>query len=113
MLPFAEPMLSAEHVPLLAKLLKKSPQHRRGIKAVTKTVVGGEKGMVAVARDVTPHDLITHLPMLCEEKDVPLFFIQSKFDILTDKNKATTCIFIPETERNAKRYKKVMDAIEK
>jgi H/ACA ribonucleoprotein complex subunit 2 len=40
---------------------------RRGVKEVVKAVRKGEKGFVLIAGDISPIDVIAHLPILCED----------------------------------------------
>eukprot|EP00922_Rhytidocystis_sp_ex-Travisia-forbesii_P002316 GHVS01003387.1.p1 GENE.GHVS01003387.1~~GHVS01003387.1.p1 ORF type:complete len:222 (-),score=78.96 GHVS01003387.1:123-788(-) len=51
---------------------------KRGVQEVTKSLRKGEKGLVFFASDVFPVDIISHLPVLCEEKDVLYGYIGSK-----------------------------------
>ena len=54
---------------------------RRGVKEVNKALRKDEKGIVIIAANVTPLDLISHLPLWCEEKDIPYCFVESKTDL--------------------------------
>lgn len=51
---------------------------RRGVVEVTKAIRKGEKGIVYLAADVYPIDIIAHLPVFCEEKDVVYAFLPGK-----------------------------------
>lgn len=51
---------------------------RRGVKEVSKAIRKGEKGLVVIAGDISPLDVISHLPVLCEDNDVPYIFVPSK-----------------------------------
>ena len=51
---------------------------RRGVKEVVKGLRKGEKGFVVMAGDISPIDVISHLPVLCEDNDVPYVFVASK-----------------------------------
>ena len=51
---------------------------RRGVKEVSKAIRKGEKGLVVIAGDISPLDVISHLPVLCEDHDVPYIFVPSK-----------------------------------
>ena len=42
---------------------------RRGVKEVVKAVRKGEKGICVIAGDISPIDVIIHLPCLCEDND--------------------------------------------
>eukprot|EP00922_Rhytidocystis_sp_ex-Travisia-forbesii_P052782 GHVS01078302.1.p1 GENE.GHVS01078302.1~~GHVS01078302.1.p1 ORF type:complete len:226 (-),score=50.56 GHVS01078302.1:364-978(-) len=51
---------------------------KRGVQEVTKCLRKGEKGVVFFACDVFPVDIISHLPVLCEEKDIVYGYVGSK-----------------------------------
>jgi H/ACA ribonucleoprotein complex subunit 2 len=66
------------------KLVKKasSIKHiRRGVKEVIKGIRKGEKGLAILAGDIYPLDVISHIPVLLEEKDIPYIFVPSKQDL--------------------------------
>ncbi|OAG29405.1 H/ACA ribonucleoprotein complex subunit 2 [Nematocida displodere] len=89
-------------------ILKEKLEHsecRRGIKAVQKSLASDPQGIAILAADVSPFDLVSHIPGLCLENKVPLVYIASRFDVPTNKQKPTTCMFIPSsilTEAEAK-----------
>ncbi|KAH9386197.1 H/ACA ribonucleoprotein complex subunit 2 [Nematocida major] len=87
--------VSQQGIVTLQSVMKK-PECKRGIKAVQKCLVKKNEGVVILAADVTPSDLISHIPGLCMEGNTPLFYISSRFDLRTDKDKPTTCLFIPK-----------------
>lgn len=41
----------------------------------------GETGIVIFAGDVTPVDIMCHLPAVCEEKNIPYCYTPSRMDI--------------------------------
>lgn len=51
---------------------------RRGVKEVAKAIRKKEKGLVIIAGDISPIDVISHLPVLCEDHDVPYVFVPSR-----------------------------------
>eukprot|EP00922_Rhytidocystis_sp_ex-Travisia-forbesii_P052775 GHVS01078294.1.p1 GENE.GHVS01078294.1~~GHVS01078294.1.p1 ORF type:complete len:206 (-),score=53.38 GHVS01078294.1:440-1057(-) len=51
---------------------------KRGVQEVTKSLRKGEQGLVFFASDVFPVDILSHLPVLCEEKDIVYGYIGSK-----------------------------------
>ncbi|PFH34301.1 putative 60S ribosomal protein L7a [Besnoitia besnoiti] len=51
---------------------------RRGVHEVTKCLRKGVKGIVFFASDVFPVEIIAHLPILCEEKDIVYAYLCSK-----------------------------------
>merc|ERR1712130_397308 len=64
------------------KLLKKAAGEKkclfRGVGEVTKALRKGNSGIVFIAADVYPVDIIAHLPVLCEQKNVVYAFIPSR-----------------------------------
>ena len=49
----------------------KAKQIRRGVKEVVKALKKETKGVCVIAGDISPIDVITHVPILCEEANVP------------------------------------------
>ena len=43
----------------------------------------GEKGIVVFAGDVTPIEIMCHLPAVCEEKEIPYIYVPFRTDIST------------------------------
>lgn len=54
---------------------------RRGVKEVVKALKKGEKGLCIIAGDISPIDVICHIPIYCEEKAVPYIYVPSKEDL--------------------------------
>jgi H/ACA ribonucleoprotein complex subunit 2 len=54
---------------------------RRGVKEVVKALRKGEKGLCVLAGDISPVDVISHIPVLCEDCEVPYVFVASKADL--------------------------------
>jgi U4/U6 small nuclear ribonucleoprotein SNU13 len=53
-------------------------QLRRGANEATKTLNRGLSEFIVMAADAEPLEIILHLPLLCEDKNVPYVFIRSK-----------------------------------
>lgn len=66
----------------LYKCIKKGMKHktyvRNGLKDVQSRIRKGEKGLVVFAGDVTPVEVMCHLPAVCEEKGLPYVFTPSR-----------------------------------
>lgn len=83
-LPFAKPLASKKLNKKLLKTTKKASKAKnvkRGVKEVVKALRKGEKGLVIIAGDISPPDVISHLPVLCEDHSVPYIFVPSKQDL--------------------------------
>lgn len=57
-------------------LVSCSVAHRCGI--VTKTLNRGISEFIVMAADTEPIEILLHLPLLCEDKNVPYVFVPSK-----------------------------------
>jgi H/ACA ribonucleoprotein complex subunit 2 len=99
---FATPLAESKVSKKVLKLVKKAAKAkaiRRGIKEVSKALRKDEKGILVLAANITPVDVISHLPMLCEEKNIPYVFVSAKEDLgpagLTKR--PCSCILVRET----------------
>lgn len=54
---------------------------RKGTNEVTKSVERNQSGLVVIAEDVTPQEIVAHLPMLCEEKGIPYTYVSEQTDL--------------------------------
>lgn len=54
---------------------------KKGTNETTKAVERGLAKLVYIAMDVDPPEVVAHLPLLCEEKNVPYVYIKSKAEI--------------------------------
>ncbi len=48
---------------------------RKGTNEVTKAVERGNAKLVFIGSDVEPPEIVMHLPMICEEKDIPYLYV--------------------------------------
>lgn len=55
----------------VVKALRKSPGAGQGVD-------GKKTGVVVIAADISPLDVISHLPVLCEDHDVPYIWVPSR-----------------------------------
>ena len=56
---------------------------KKGANEVTKAVERGEARLVIIAKDVSPPEIIMHLPLLCKEKGIPCVEVPSKEELGT------------------------------
>jgi large subunit ribosomal protein L7Ae len=54
---------------------------RKGTNEATKAIERGKAKLVAVAGDVDPKEIVMHIPILCEEKDVPCVSVPTKKEL--------------------------------
>merc|ERR1712110_232289 len=78
----SKPMASKKLAKKLYKCIKKGMGYktyvRNGLKDVQTRIRKGEKGLVVFAGDVTPVDVMCHLPAVCEEKNLPYVYTPSR-----------------------------------
>ncbi|MCA1819993.1 MAG: 50S ribosomal protein L7Ae [Thermoplasmatota archaeon] len=53
----------------------------KGANEVTKQVERGVAKFVVMAEDVSPEEILAHLPLLCEEKGIPYGYVPSKAEL--------------------------------
>ena len=63
------------------ELAKKTGKIKKGTNEATKAAERGIAKLVVVARDVNPQEIIMHIPILCEEKEIPVVIVPSKQDL--------------------------------
>jgi len=72
---------------------------KRGTNETTKAVERGIAKLVLIAENVDPPEVIMHLPLLCEEKEIPYVYIPNKEDLGAaagiDRPAAAACIIEP------------------
>ncbi|MGC8671802.1 MAG: ribosomal L7Ae/L30e/S12e/Gadd45 family protein [Candidatus Micrarchaeia archaeon] len=63
------------------KLAKQDGSVRKGVNEVTKSLERGLATLVVVANDVSPKEVVMHLPGLCEQHKTPLVYVPAKLDL--------------------------------
>lgn len=58
--------------------VKKKGKIRVGINEVTKSVERGTAKLVLIALDVSPPEIVMHLPVICKEKNIPFSYVSTK-----------------------------------
>ena len=62
----------------IAEKAKKTGKIDKGVNETTKAVERAESKLVVIAKDVSPKEIIQHLPILCKEKNIPCVEVDSK-----------------------------------
>jgi H/ACA ribonucleoprotein complex subunit 2 len=107
--PLAHPLAQKKLVKKLHKIIKKASKARqvkRGVKEVVKGIRKGEKGLLVLAGDINPIDIISHLPVLSEEAQIPYIFVASKEELghASSTKRPTSCVMVcPNQKRKTKR----------
>jgi H/ACA ribonucleoprotein complex subunit 2 len=92
-------MASKKTTKKLHKLVKKASAAkfvRRGVKEVVKALRKGSKGFCIIAGDISPIDVVVHLPIMCEDRQIPYFYVPSKTDLgaAASTKRPTSCILV-------------------
>jgi len=75
----------------------------KGTNEVTKQVERGAAKLVVMAEDVSPEEILAHVPLLCEEKGIPYGYVAAKQDLgnAAGLSVATAAIAILDPGANA------------
>lgn len=93
---------------------------KRGVKEVGKAIRKNAKGLVVFAADVSPVDVLSHIPVQCEKKELPYIFVRSRLQLglNSDTKRPTSVIMMtfPQDETKIgkklkKIYKKVKESL--
>jgi H/ACA ribonucleoprotein complex subunit 2 len=84
----------------VVKSLRKSPQGAPNVEG---------PGVVILAADISPMDVISHIPVLCEDHNVPYIFVASRAELGAAGNtkRPTSVVMISETRIGTKKDEKV------
>ncbi len=61
--------------------VRKNGKIKIGSNEVTKAIERGNAKLVMIAEDVSPPEIVMHLPILCSEKNIPFTFVHSKKEL--------------------------------
>jgi len=75
--PLADPKLTKDILELVQQGCNYK-QLKKGANEATKTLNRGIAEFIVMAADAEPLEIILHLPLLCEDKNVPYVFVRSK-----------------------------------
>lgn len=70
--------VSPEKVLEAIEIARTSGKLRKGANEVTKAIERGQAKLVAVAQDVSPKEIVMHIPLLAKEKNVVCVEVPSK-----------------------------------
>lgn len=93
--PLADEKLSKKVLKLVKKASKKK-QVRRGVKEVVKALRKNAKGICVLAGDISPIDVLTHIPIVCEDQKVSYIYVPSKEDLgaSAGTKRPTSCMLV-------------------
>lgn len=93
---------------------------KRGVKEVVKTLRKSAAsapgstsfpGVVIIAGDISPADVISHIPVLCEDHNVPFIFVTSRAELgAAAKTKRPTSVVMIMEKQDGKKKASAKDA---
>ena len=124
LIPIASPLAGDKLTKRLYKLVSKATKEkkiRRGVKEVVKAL-RKEKApesklrLCVIAGDITPIDVITHIPVLCEDNKVPYVYIPSRAVLgqaaKTKRPTSVVLVNLPKGSEHEDLYNKCVKKIE-
>merc|ERR1712059_96296 len=100
----AKPMASKKLTKKVYKAIKKGSKHKTFVR-------NGVKGIVVFAGDVTPIEVMCHMPAVCEEKGLPYVYTPSRQDLGTAMGVKRGCLMVMVREHED--YKELFDDLTK
>ncbi|VVC36092.1 50S ribosomal protein L30e-like,Ribosomal protein L7Ae/L30e/S12e/Gadd45,H/ACA ribonucleoprotein [Cinara cedri] len=79
--PLASKSLTKKIYKLVKKAYKEKTYLRVGLKEVQRRIRRGETGLVIFAGDISPIDIMSHMPGVCETKNLPYCYVPSREDL--------------------------------
>ncbi|KAI8725383.1 Ribosomal-L7Ae domain-containing protein [Fusarium sp. LHS14.1] len=120
--PFALPVADEKGMKKVYKTIRKAAKNntlKRGVKEVVKTLRKSPPsapgytsfpGVVIIAGDISPMDVISHLPVLCEDHNVPFIFVTSRAELgAAAKTKRPTSVVMIMEKADGKKKEKAAD----
>nr|QBH73548.1 putative NHP2 protein [Thermobia domestica] len=92
--PMAPKKLAKKLYKLIKKASKKKTFLRYGLRDVQSRIRKGETGIVIFAGDVTPVDIMCHMPVVCEDKNIPYIYTPSRQDLGTAMGVRRGCVMM-------------------
>jgi len=65
----------------IIEVARKTGKIKRGCNEVTKLIEKGEAKFVVIAKDITPKEIVMHLPLLCKEKGIKYAEVDKKEEL--------------------------------
>ena len=118
--PKAYPLAPAELSKSILELIQQAANYKqlkRGANEATKSLNRGQGMLIVMAADTEPIEILMHIPLLCEDKNVHYVFVQSKSSLgraCGVTRPVICCSIIYEEDSNlTKQIEKVQARVEK
>ncbi|PLB43475.1 L30e-like protein [Aspergillus steynii IBT 23096] len=118
--PFASPLVEDKSAKKVLKSVKKAAVNKclkRGVKEVVKALrkspvpapnapISIPNGIVVLAADISPMDVISHIPVLCEDHGIPYVFVTSRAELgnsAATKRPTSVVMVVPKSASKGKK----------
>lgn len=119
LVPFANPLVEDKSAKKVLKSVKKAAVNKslkRGVKEVVKALrkspippanasLTTPNGVVILAADISPMDVISHIPVLCEDHGIPYVFVTSRAELgaaAATKRPTSVVMVVPKSGKGKK-----------
>ncbi|KKK13460.1 hypothetical protein P175DRAFT_0515054 [Aspergillus ochraceoroseus IBT 24754] len=120
LVPFARPLVEDKLAKKSLKSVKKAAVNKclkRGVKEVVKALrkspipapnatIAIPNGIVILAADISPMDVISHIPVLCEDHGIPYIFVTSRAELgnaAATKRPTSVVMVVPKSATKGKK----------
>lgn len=120
LVPFANPLVEDKQAKKVLKSVKKAAVNKclkRGVKEVVKALrksptpaanaaISTPTGIVILAADISPMDVISHIPVLCEDHGIPYVFVTSRAELgnsAATKRPTSVVMVVPKSASKGKK----------
>ncbi len=95
------------------KKISKSGKIKIGINEVTKTIERGNAKFILIAEDVSPVEIVMHIPIISKEKKVPFSYVKTKDDLgkMVGISAKASCVAILDAGSLQKELSSLLDKI--
>ena len=108
--PKADKTLQKEIFSLITKA-SQLKQIKKGANEATKTLNRGISDLIIIAADAKPLEIVLHLPLLCEDKNVPYVFVESQKLLGRSCGVSRTVIAVSILNKTPENLKKTVDKL--
>ncbi|CAD5206178.1 unnamed protein product [Bursaphelenchus okinawaensis] len=114
----AQPMAGRKLTKKIYKLLKSVGKDKNtvfvGLASVSKALRKGEKGIMVLAGNVFPIDMYSHIPGICEEKNIPYVYTPSRehLGLAMGYNRPCIVVMIKDTKASSEQVAELSAAFQ-
>ncbi|NOX71178.1 MAG: 50S ribosomal protein L7ae [Candidatus Micrarchaeota archaeon] len=78
---FETPKELADKIYEAIQLAASTGKVRKGVNETTKSIERGVSKLVVMAEDISPEEILMHIPVICDEKKITYVYVPSKAEL--------------------------------